>query len=175
MYTTAPTSAGFTTTNSGLTSTSSSSSSIFTPSTPVGPLSAPSSPSFPNPNASGPTVPSSFMAMNGHNSSLYEPFRRNSVPILTVDQAEHKRKASEEKHIHRQGSWSALTSNSPSLVSSPMSGMVGSQPPPGLHHIDAAHLDPATMHYYRTQFSQQNALQQHQQQQLNLQQHGLNQ
>ncbi|KAF9547502.1 hypothetical protein EC957_008339 [Mortierella hygrophila] len=172
MYTTAPASVGFTSTNNGLTSTSSSSSSIYTPNTPVGPLSAPSSPSFPNSVASGPTVPPSFMAMHGHNSSLYEPFRRNSVPILTVDQAEHKRKASEEKHMHRQGSWSSLTSNSPSLVSGPMSGMVSSQTPPGLHHIDAAHLDPATMHYYRTQFSQQHALQQ---QQLNLQQHTLSQ
>ncbi|KAG0275079.1 hypothetical protein BGZ95_009200 [Linnemannia exigua] len=173
MYTTAPTSTGgFTSSNSGLTSTSSSNSSIFTPNTPVGPLSAPSSPSFPNNgSASGPAVPSSFMAMHSHNTSLYEPFRRNSVPILTVDQAEHKRKASEEKHMHRQGSWSSLTSNSPSMASGPLSGVVSSQPPPVLHHIDAAHLDPATMHYYRTQFSQQHALQQQQ----HLQQHALNQ
>ncbi|KAF9083793.1 hypothetical protein BGX29_002903 [Mortierella sp. GBA35] len=179
MYTTTPpSSAGFSTTNSGLTSTSSSSSSIFTPNTPVGPLSAPSSPSFPNTTtASGSTVPSSFMAMHGYNASLYEPFRRNSVPILTVEQAEHKRKASEEKHMHRQGSWSSLTSNSPSMMNGPMNGVVGSQPPPVLHHLDSAHLDPATMHYYRTQFSQQHALQQQQQQaqQLNLQQHTLNQ
>ncbi|KAF9922946.1 hypothetical protein FBU30_006907 [Linnemannia zychae] len=173
MYTTTPVSAGFTSTNSGLNSTSSSSSSIFTPNTPVGPLSAPSSPSFPNPAASGPSVPSPFMAMHSHNTSLYEPFRRNSVPILTVDQAEHKRKASEEKHMHRQGSWSSL--NSPSMVSGPMNGVINSQPPPVLHHIDAAQLDPATMHYYRTQFSQHHVLQQQQQQQLNLQQHALNQ
>ncbi|KAF9123089.1 hypothetical protein BGW39_009289 [Mortierella sp. 14UC] len=172
MYTSAPAPAGFANSNSGLTSTSSSSSSIFTPNTPVGPLSAPSSPSFPNnTSSSGPTVPSSFMAMHGHNTSLYEPFRRNSVPILTVDQAEHKRKASEEKHMHRQGSWSSLTSNSPSMISGPMGGVISSQPPPVLHHIDAAHIDPATMHYYRTQFSQQHALQQQHQ----LQQHALNQ
>lgn len=75
--------------------------------------------------------------------------------------------------MHRQGSWSSLISNSSSMLNGPMSGVMSSQPPPVLHHIDAAHLDPATMHYYRTQFSQQHALQQ--QQQLNLQQHALNQ
>ncbi|KAF9945941.1 hypothetical protein BGZ70_003480 [Mortierella alpina] len=147
---------------------------MFSASTPVGPLSAPSSPSFPNSNMPGSVPPSSFMAMHGHNTSLYEPFRRNSVPILTVDQTEHKRKISEEKHLHRQGSWSAMSS-SPMMAGS-MNGMVGV--PPVLHHMEGAQLDPATMHYYRTQFSQQHVLQQqhHQhQQQLHLQQHALNQ
>ncbi|KAG0301647.1 hypothetical protein BGZ98_008157 [Dissophora globulifera] len=160
--------------HSGLNSNSSSSNSIFSPCTPVGPLSAPSSPSFPNSTMSSSVVPSSFLAMHGHNTSLYEPFRRNSVPILTADQAEHKRKVSEEKHMQRQGSWSSLTS-SPSMMSgSAMNGVLG-VPPPVLHHLDAAHLDPATMHYYRTQFSQQQMLQQQQQQQPQQQQHPLNQ
>ncbi|KAI1313056.1 hypothetical protein EDD11_002729 [Mortierella claussenii] len=162
MYNTAPTSVGFG--GNGLSSNSSSSSSIFSPNTPVGPLSAPSSPSFPNTAAPNSAAPSSFMAMHGHNTSLYEPFRRNSVPILTAGQAEHKRKASEEKHIHRQGSWSSLTSPSSAM----MNGVLGV--PPVLHHLDASHLDPATMHYYRTQLSQQHILQQQQQQQ-----HALNQ
>ncbi|KAF9290334.1 hypothetical protein BGZ74_000536 [Mortierella antarctica] len=119
----------------------------------VGPLSAPSSPTFPNstvPSNSGTSSSSSFMAMNGHNTSLYEPFRRNSVPILSVDQAEHKRKVSEEKYMQRQGSWSSSSNSS----------MMG--PPPGLHQLEAAHLDPATMHYYRTQFSQQQNMMQQQ-------------
>ncbi|KAG0199240.1 hypothetical protein BGX28_007442 [Mortierella sp. GBA30] len=147
--------------------------SMFSASTPVGPLSAPSSPSFPNSNVPGTGAPSSFMAMHGHNTSLYEPFRRNSVPILTVDQTEHKRKISEEKHLHRQGSWSAMSSSP--MMAGTMSGMIGV--PPVLHHMDGAQLDPATMHYYRTQFSQQHVLQQqhHQHQQLHLQQHALNQ
>ncbi|KAF9109295.1 hypothetical protein BGX27_007766, partial [Mortierella sp. AM989] len=152
MYTPTSSSIGF---NSN--GTSSSSNSIFSPNTPIGPLSAPSSPSFPNSSAPNSAAPSSFMAMHGHNTSLYEPFRRNSVPILTADQAEHKRMVSEEKHMHRQGSWSALSSSS-------MNGILGV--PPVLHHLDSTHLDPATMHYYRTQFSQQ---------QLHMQQHGLNQ
>ncbi|KAF9373809.1 hypothetical protein CPC16_001642 [Podila verticillata] len=115
----------------------------------VGPLSAPSSPTFPSttvPSNSGPSSSSSFIAMNGHNTSLYEPFRRNSVPILSVDQAEHKRKVSEEKYMQRQGSWSSSSMG----------------PPPGLHQLEAAHLDPATMHYYRTQFSQQQNMMQQQ-------------
>ncbi|KAF9360724.1 hypothetical protein BGX26_008007 [Mortierella sp. AD094] len=160
----APTSAsiGF---NSNSASNSSSSSSIFSPNTPVGPLSAPSSPSFPNTSAPNSAAPSSFMAMHGHNSSLYEPFRRNSVPILTAEQAEHKRMVSEEKqHMHRQGSWSALSSSSSGVMGGAMNGVLGV--PPVLHHLDATHLDPATMHYYRTQFTQQ---------QLHMQQHPLNQ
>ncbi|KAF9426010.1 hypothetical protein BGZ76_002967 [Entomortierella beljakovae] len=157
MYSSASPSSGF---NSN--STSSSSSSIFSPNTPIGPLSAPSSPSFPNSPAPNSTAPPSFMAMHGHNSSLYEPFRRNSVPILTADQAEHKRMVSEEKHMQRQGSWSSMSSNGGPVS---MNGVLGV--PPVLHHLDASHLDPATMHYYRTQFSQQ--------QQLHMQQHGLNQ
>lgn len=74
----------------------------------AGPLSAPSSPSFPN---SAPTTVSStlsFVAMNDHNSHLYEPFRRNSAPMLS-DQS-HKRIASDEKQLHRQASWSSFTS-----------------------------------------------------------------
>ncbi|KAG0017958.1 hypothetical protein BGZ80_007731 [Entomortierella chlamydospora] len=133
-------------------SNSSSSSSIFSPSTPIGPLSAPSSPSFPNAPAPNSTAPPSFMAMHGHNSSLYEPFRRNSVPILTAEQAEHKRMVSEEKHhMHRQGSWSALSSSPSGVMNGTMNGVLGV--PQVLHHLEATHLDPATMHYYRTQFS----------------------
>ncbi|KAF9200089.1 hypothetical protein BGZ49_009708 [Haplosporangium sp. Z 27] len=137
--------------------------------TSIGPLSAPSSPSFPTtsfPNTSAPnsTAPPSFMAMHGHNTSLYEPFRRNSVPILTADQAEHKRMASEEKHMQRQGSWSSFSSSSSGVMGGNMNGVLGV--PPVLHHLDSAHLDPATMHYYRTQLSQQ---------QLHMQQHALNQ
>ncbi|KAG0055475.1 hypothetical protein BGZ83_008480 [Gryganskiella cystojenkinii] len=165
---------------------------MFASSAAVGPLSAPSSPSFPNSTSTlpgSPAPPSSFMVMHGSHSnnsntgtsgSLYEPFRRNSVPILTVDQAEHKRKISEEKHMQRQGSWSSLSSSasSNSLMGGPIHhhGIMG-VPPPGLHHLDAAHLDPATMHYYRTQFSQQHVFQpqQHQQHHLHMQQHSLNQ
>ncbi|KAF9579564.1 hypothetical protein BGW38_004128, partial [Lunasporangiospora selenospora] len=161
MYTTPPSSAGFTTSTNGHHAGT-----MFS-GMGIGPLSAPNSPSFPSTTLPSSNGPSSFMAMHGHNSSLYEPLRRNSVPILSVDQAEHKRKISEEKHLHRQGSWSSI-----SPPSSAMMGAVG-VPPPVLHHLDAGQIDPATMHYYRTQFSQQHALQQ--QQQLHLQQHALNQ
>ncbi|KAF9897703.1 hypothetical protein BX616_005123 [Lobosporangium transversale] len=167
MYNTPSASVGFT---NGMSGNSSSSNPIFSPNTPIGPLSAPSSPSFPNAAAPNTAVPPSFLAMHGHNTSLYEPFRRNSVPILTADQAEHKRKASEEKHMQRQGSWSSLTPPS-SMMGGSMNNVLG-VPSPVLHH-----LDPATMHYYRTQFSHQHLLQQqHQhQQQLHVQQHSLNQ
>jgi len=81
--------------------------------------------------------------------------------------------------MQRQGSWSSLSSSasSNSLMGGPIHhhGIIGA-PPPGLHHLDAAHLDPATMHYYRTQFSQQHVLQQQQQQQhMHMQQHALSQ
>ncbi|KAF8932373.1 hypothetical protein BGZ58_007097 [Dissophora ornata] len=165
LYSSSQNSAGFN--SNGGTSNNSSTNSIFSPNTPIGPLSAPSSPSFPNSTTPGSATPSSFVAMHGHNTSLYEPFRRNSVPILTADQAEHKRKVSEEKHMQRQGSWSSLSSSS-SMMGGAMNGVLG-VPPPVLHHLDASHLDPATMHYYRTQFSQQHMLQQH------MQQHALNQ
>ncbi|KAG0256471.1 hypothetical protein BG011_004487 [Mortierella polycephala] len=167
MYASSPAPDVFGSSHNNLSSNSSNSSSLFSPNTPIGPLSAPSSPSFPNTALPSSVSPSSFMAMHGHNTSLYEPFRRNSVPILNVDQTEHKRKVSEEKHMHRQGSWSAMSS-SPSMLNGPMHSMVGI-PPPVLHQLDAAQLDPATMHYYRTQFSQQHVLQQHHLQ------HGLNQ
>jgi len=93
------------------------------------------------------TVPSSataaFMAMHGHNTSLYEPSRRNSVPTLTADQAEHKRKTcSEEKTLQRQASWTCFH------TSSPISG---------LHQAEATHVDPTAM--YRSQLQQQNGQQ----------------
>ncbi|KAF9435624.1 hypothetical protein BGZ76_005884 [Entomortierella beljakovae] len=96
------------------------------------------------------TVPHSdtaaFMAMHGHNTSLYEPPRRNSVPTLTADQAEHKRKASsEEKTLHRQASWSSFSSSSTAMSgfpSAPLSGL----------HPETTHVDPTMMHYYRAQF-----------------------
>ncbi|KAG0241505.1 hypothetical protein BGW41_005814 [Actinomortierella wolfii] len=112
-----------------------------------GPSSAPSSP----------TIPSSFLSMHGSSPGLYEPLRRNSVPILSADQTEHKRKASEEKYMQRQGSWSGSSTASLSMINS------GAAPPPVLHHLDAAQLDPATMHYYRTQLSQPHLIQQQQQ------------
>ncbi|KAF8969074.1 hypothetical protein BGZ46_010738 [Entomortierella lignicola] len=103
------------------------------------------------------TVPSSttaaFMAMHGHNTSLYEPLRRNSVPTLTVDQAEHKRKVSSgEKTLQRQASWSSFSSSS-----SPMSGFPTS-PLSGLNQIETT-LDPTMMHYYRA-FTHPHSLQQ---------------
>ncbi|KAG0215020.1 hypothetical protein BGX33_001580 [Mortierella sp. NVP41] len=106
---------------------------------------------------STPTVPSSataaFMAMHGHAIGVYDSPRRNSVPTLT---AEHKRKvSSEEKTLHRQASWSNFSS-----VANPISSFPTSSSLPNLHQIDTAHVDPSMMQYYRTQFSQQQALQQ---------------
>ncbi|KAG0283342.1 hypothetical protein BGZ96_012286 [Linnemannia gamsii] len=103
------------------------------------------------------TVPSSataaFMALHGH--GVYESPRRNSVPTLTADQVEHKRKvSSEEKTLHRQASWSNFSS-----VSTPLSSFPTTTSLPNLHQIDTAHVDPSMMQYYRTQFSQQQALQ----------------
>ncbi|KAG0291591.1 hypothetical protein BGZ97_005839, partial [Linnemannia gamsii] len=103
------------------------------------------------------TVPSSataaFMALHGH--GVYESPRRNSVPTLTADQVEHKRKvSSEEKTLHRQASWSNFSS-----VSTPLSPFPTTTSLPNLHQIDTAHVDPNMMQYYRTQFSQQQALQ----------------
>jgi hypothetical protein len=165
MYTTTPAS-GFTSNGTP----NGSNGSIF-PNNSIGPLSAPSSPSFPTSTLPSSTTTPSFLAMHGHNTSLYEPFRRNSVPILTAEQAEHKRKVSEEKLMQRQGSWSSLSST-PSAM---MGGGVLGVHPPVLHHLDGGHLDHAALHYYRTQFSQQQLLQQQHQQQLHLQQHALNQ
>ncbi|CAO3574339.1 unnamed protein product [Mortierella alpina] len=110
--------------------------------------------SSPVPGYSSATIPSSttaaFMAMHGHNTSLYDSPRRNSVPTLTAGQAEHKRKKSEEKTLHRQSSWSNLSS------ASSMMGGFPSAPLPGVHHPQASnHVDPAMMNYYRTQVSQQ--------------------
>ncbi|KAF9332856.1 hypothetical protein BGZ91_011533 [Linnemannia elongata] len=104
------------------------------------------------------TVPSSataaFMALHGHAIGVYESPRRNSVPTLTADQVEHKRKvSSEEKTLHRQASWSNFSS-----VSTPLSSFPTTTSLPNLHQIDTAHVDPNTMQYYRTQFSQQQAL-----------------
>ncbi|KAF9352305.1 hypothetical protein BGX26_009859 [Mortierella sp. AD094] len=106
-----------------------------------------------SPNYPMSTVPSSataaFMAMHGHNTSLYELPRRNSVPTLTAGQAEHKRKVSSgEKTLQRQASWSSF---SPSAMtgfpSAPLSGLHHH------HHLETTHVDPNMMHYYRTQFS----------------------
>ncbi|KAF9109692.1 hypothetical protein BGX27_007298 [Mortierella sp. AM989] len=106
------------------------------------------------------TVPSSataaFMAMHGHNTSLYEPPRRNSVPTLTVDQAEHKRKvSSEEKTLQRQASWSSFSSSSRAMSVFPSARLSG------LHHqLETTHVDPTMVHYYRTHFSHPHGLQQ---------------
>ncbi|KAF9172991.1 hypothetical protein BGX21_003963 [Mortierella sp. AD011] len=103
-----------------------------------------------SPNYPMSTVPSSttaaFMAMHGHNTSLYEPPRRNSVPTLTVGQAENKRRLSPgERTLQRQASWSSFSP-------SPMTGFPSS-PLAGLsQHLEATHVDPNMM-YYRTQFS----------------------
>ncbi|KAG0246612.1 hypothetical protein BGX31_000049 [Mortierella sp. GBA43] len=97
------------------------------------------------------TVPTSttaaFMAMHGHNTSLYEPPRRNSVPTLTADQAEHKRKtSSEEKTLQRQASWSCFSSPPATL------GGFAGLPLSGLHHqTDATHVDPSAMNCFRGQ------------------------
>ncbi|KAF8935353.1 hypothetical protein BGZ58_005076 [Dissophora ornata] len=120
----------------------------------LGPISNSDSPSY-----SSSTVPSSttaaFMAMHGHNTSLYESPRRNSVPTLTADQAEHKRKiSSEEKTLQRQASWSSFSSSSTAMSSFQNASLSG------LHQLDATNVDPTMMHYYRTQFSQHHPLQQ---------------
>ncbi|KAF8946359.1 hypothetical protein BGZ47_000770, partial [Haplosporangium gracile] len=104
------------------------------------------------------TVPSSataaFMALHGHTIGVYESPRRNSVPTLTAHQVEHKRKvSSEEKTLHRQASWSNFSS-----VSTPLNSFPTTTSLPNLHQIDTAHVDPNMMQYYRTQFSQQQAL-----------------
>ncbi|KAF9143033.1 hypothetical protein BGX30_001550 [Mortierella sp. GBA39] len=104
------------------------------------------------------TVPSSataaFMALHGHTIGVYESPRRNSVPTLTADQVEHKRKvSSEEKTLHRQASWSNFSS-----LSTPLSSFPTTTSLPNLHQINTAHVDPNMMQYYRTQFSQQQAL-----------------
>ncbi|KAG0277215.1 hypothetical protein BGZ95_006287, partial [Linnemannia exigua] len=115
------------------------------------------------------TVPSSetaaFMALHGHTIGVYEPPRRNSVPTLTADQVEHKRKVtSEEKTLHRQASWS----NFSSLASHAMSSLHTTTSLPNLHQIDTAtHVDPNMVQYYRSPFSQQQALQQSSQHNLN--------
>ncbi|KAF9188853.1 hypothetical protein BGZ51_000263 [Haplosporangium sp. Z 767] len=121
----------------------------------LGPLSSAASPAY-----STATIPSSttaaFMAMHGHNTSLYDTPRRNSVPTLTVGQAERKRKVtSEEKTLHRQASWSNLSSSA-----TPMQGFP-TAPLPGLHHqLNTAHIDPSMVPYYRSHFTQQNVFQQ---------------
>ncbi|KAF9906870.1 hypothetical protein EC991_000234 [Linnemannia zychae] len=108
------------------------------------------------------TVPSSatadFMALHGHTIGVYEPPRRNSVPTLTADQVEHKRKvSSEEKTLHRQASWS----NFSSMATHPMSSLSTTTSLPNLHQIDTAtHVDPNMVQLYRSPFSQQQALQQ---------------
>ncbi|KAG0332234.1 hypothetical protein BG004_001331, partial [Podila humilis] len=84
----------------------------FFGSTAAGPLSAPSSPTFPNTTTTAVSSTLSFVAMNEHNSHLYEPIRRNSAPLLTSDQALHQRIASDEKQLHRQASWSSFTTAS---------------------------------------------------------------
>ncbi|GJJ72086.1 hypothetical protein EMPS_04443 [Entomortierella parvispora] len=137
----------------------------------LGPLSIPTSPSS---FSSQSLVPSSttaaFMAMHGHNSSLMEQLlpRRNSVPTLTADMAEHRRKISaEEKTLHRQASWSNLSSNSlmlngagnhsgfPSATLSGFQSLDTSSSPPSSSSSAAStttlatHVDPNMMHYYR--------------------------
>ncbi|KAF9913842.1 hypothetical protein BX616_009471, partial [Lobosporangium transversale] len=106
------------------------------------------------------TIPSStkaaFMAMHGHNTSLYEPPRRNSVPTLSTGQVEHKHKSSsEEKTLQRQASWSSSSSSSISI-----SGFL-SEPLSNFYQMDPNHINPAIMHYYRAQFPQQTVLQSH--------------
>src|SRR5690606_31701328 len=97
----------------------------------LGPLSTSTSPAYSSAYSTA-TIPSSttaaFMAMHGHNTSLYDTPRRNSVPTLTVGQAERKRKVtSEERTLHRQASWSNLSSSA-----TPMQGFPNT-PLSGLH------------------------------------------
>ncbi|KAG0057322.1 hypothetical protein BGZ83_011565 [Gryganskiella cystojenkinii] len=138
----------------------------------LGPLSIPTSPSS---FSSASLVPSSttaaFMAMHGHNTSLMMDHmmlpnhRRNSVPTLTADMAEHRRKISaEEKTLHRQASWSNLSSNSMMLGSSggypsgTLSGFPDSITAPSstastttatTSATATTHVDPTMMQFYR--------------------------